>query len=334
MRFKTSRALRGPIKGTAYRAGLDYKKADLHLHSNYSYDVLNLPELSPRALYEDTVRRGMGFFTLTDHETMRGIQALEKELERDYDGQPPIPLITGIEIKVKDPAVGHTVHVNVLGLNQRQMIGLARRRRSLTRFLDFCRDEDLYHAYNHPFWFERGERATLATVTELITRFPVIELNAGRIPQLNRRTLRIAREMGKGVVATSDSHTGQIARAYTAAPGETPEEFLRNVRDGLSLAVPHHASFRGFMNEVRAAIDLVFLKQSAFRLKPTFLRQNPIARRIAEVALGSDLVMRPRALKPVMARAMRVMAYPPAYAHILLQRKMHWQLGEHEFWGF
>ena len=38
-----------------------HRKADLHLHSNFSYDVLNLPQLSPRALYDKAVRKGMGF---------------------------------------------------------------------------------------------------------------------------------------------------------------------------------------------------------------------------------------------------------------------------------
>jgi predicted metal-dependent phosphoesterase TrpH len=331
MQLRTNRTLRAPVKGSAHRPGLELKKADLHLHSSYSFDVLNLPELSPRALYDKAIAKGMDFFTLTDHETMKGIQVLERELERDFGEEPPIPVIPGIEMKVRDPKVGHTVHINVLGLSQKQMLDLARRRKSLDRFLEYCQKEGLHHVYNHPFWFEKGEKATLSKVTELIARFPLVELNAGRIPQLNGRTLKIARGLGKEVVAASDSHTGQVGKAYTAAPGETPVEFLRNINEGVSLAVPHHASFRGFMKEVRDAIDLAFVSQSAFRMKSTFLRQNPIARRLADFALSSELVMRPRPLKPVVARAMRVMAYPPAYAHILRQRKMHWQLRAQDF---
>jgi predicted metal-dependent phosphoesterase TrpH len=319
-----------PVHGPSYDPELQYKKADLHLHSSYSYDVLNLPELSPRSLYERARAKGMGLFTLTDHETIRGIEALRIELEREFDGAPPIPILTGIEIKVRDPKIGHTVHVNILGLDQRQMLELARRRKSIDRFLDFCVQEDLYHAYNHPFWFERGERATLGTVTGLIERFPVIELNAGRIPQLNGRTLEIARRLGKQIVATSDSHTGRVAKAFTMAPGETPEEFLRNVRRGVSVAVPHHASPGEFLDEVRETIELVFLRQSAFRIKKTFLKQNPIARRIASAALASEFVMRPRGLKRAVGRAMQIMAVPPAYAFIFQQRRMHSRLGEAE----
>lgn len=330
MHSPLTQALKGVVSGAGYRPGLNLKKADLHLHSNYSYDVLNLPELSPRALYDKAVEKGMGFFTLTDHETIRGIQALQKELAREFGDRPPIPMVTGIEIKVRDQAIGHTVHVNVLGLNQDQMLELARRRKSIDRFLEFCEQEDLYHAYNHPFWFERGERGQLSTITALIERFPLIELNAGRIPQLNGRTLQLARRFGKAVIATSDSHTGQVGKAYTMAPGETPDDFLGNVRSGVSQAVPHILTFREFIHEIGETIDLVFLRQTAFRPKPTFLRQMPVARRIAHATLGSRLIMRPWPLKQVARRAMQVMAWAPAYAFILQQRRMHWRLGASE----
>lgn len=322
--------MRSPIDGPAYDPGREGKKADLHLHSHFSHDVLNLPELSPRALYDKAVAQGMGFFTLTDHGTMRGIEALRRDLDREFDGHPPIPVIPGLEIKVHDSRVGHTIHINVLGLNPRQMLELARRRRSIDEFLDFCRKEDLYHAYNHPFWFERGERANLETITELIERFPVIELNAGRIPQLNRRTLSIARRLGKQVVAASDSHTGRVGRAYSIAPGDTAEEFLQNLRTGASRVVPRSISFREFAEEIREAIDLVFLKQTAFRPKTSFLRESPLARKIARATLGSNLIMRPRPWKRAVGKAMQVIAYPPAYAYILRQRQMDWQLGEIE----
>jgi hypothetical protein len=211
------------------------------------------------------------------------------------------------------------------------MLELARRRRSIDRFLNFCRKEHLYYAYNHPFWFERKERATLETITELIDRFPVIELNAGRIPQLNRRTLGIARRFGRQVVATSDSHTGRVGRAYSMAPGETAEEFLQNLCTGNSRVVPSSISFREFTEEIRETIDLVFLKQSAFRIKTSFLRENPFARKIARATLGSNLIMRPRPWKRAVGKAMQVIAYPPACAYILRQRQMHWRLGEMEY---
>lgn len=320
-------SIQNPIPGPAYDPTLEYKKADLHLHSSYSYDVLNLPQLSPRALYEKAIRKGMGFFTLTDHDTMKGIVALERELEVEFGDRLPIPLIRGIEIKVCDPAVGHTVHVNVLGLDLHQMGQLARRRKCLDDFLAYCREHDLYHAYNHPFWFEKGQRATLDTVTRLIERFPIVELNAGRIPQLNHRTAALARRFGKQLVATSDSHTGRVGRAYTMAPGTTPAEFLHHLRTGVSVCVPQNASFAEFMDEVKSTIDLVFVTQDAFRMKRTFLKQNPWARALAAWTFRSERIMRPGKLKKGMCRSLQVLAHGPAYAFIRAQRRMDSRLG-------
>jgi hypothetical protein len=318
------------IPGDSYDPALEYKKADLHLHSNFSYDVLNLPDFSPRTLYEKAVRRGMGFFTLTDHDTLRGVQALEKELLADYGDHPPIPLIPGIEITVRDPAVGHTVHVNVLGLDESQMLELARRRKSMPRFLDFCRGEDLYHAYNHPFWFKLGEQGRRSAVERLIPEFPVIEINAARIPQLNSRTLSLARQAGKQVVATSDSHTGNVDRAHSMAPGETAAEFLSNLRKGVSMAVPAHATFSAFAREIIDTLELVLLRSSPFRLKSSVLRGMPIAQWLARSALKSELVMHPSPIKPAACRALKVLAYPPAYAFIWRQVRMHGRLGAAE----
>ncbi len=328
MRNQATRNAKKPVHGTRYQPGLTYRKADLHLHSSFSYDVLNLPELSPRALYDKAVARGMGFFTLTDHDTIRGVEALQKELERDYGDHPPIPVISGVELKVKDPEIGHTIHVNVLGLDHRQFRQLARRRKSVSAFLEYCRAEGLYHAYNHPFWFERGERGKLSVIIRLMEQFPVIELNAGRIPALNGRTLEIARRHGREIVAASDSHTGQVAKAYTMAPGDTPEEFLQNIQAGVSVSVPHPLNFREFMREIRETIDLVFMKQTAFEPKRTFLKQAPVARHLARATLRSNLLMRPRRFKTGVKLAMTAMAWGPAYAFILRQRRMHRQLGE------
>lgn len=322
------RAIQNPIVGSQYRTGLTYRKADLHLHSNFSYDVLNLPQLSPRALYDKAIRKGMGFFTLTDHETMRGILALERQLQSEFGDAPPIPLIRGVEIKLKDPDVGHTVHVNVLGLTLEQFLDLARRRKSLEAFLEYCQEHRLYHAYNHPFWFERGERGSLDRVAQTIARFPVIELNAGRIPQLNHRTATLAKRYGKQLVATSDSHTGQVAKAYTMALGDTAEEFLHSITTGASVAVPRNASFGDFMDEVRHVIDLVFAGHQAFHMKRTFLRSNPWARAIAEAALRSDRLMRPGRLQRSLCRSLQVLAHGPAYAFILQQKKMDSRLGD------
>jgi hypothetical protein len=272
----------------------------------------------------------MGFFTLTDHETLSGIDTLHHQLQAEYGGAPPIPVIPGIEMTIRDPRIGHTIHVNVLGLNQGQMLELARQRGNVDRFLEFCRCQDLFHAYNHPFWFEAGERGTIEAVEALIPEFPLIEINAGRISQLNDRTLDLARRNGKNVIATSDSHTGNVGRAYTMAPGASVQEFLRHLLAGVSLSVPRHACFREFAAEVIETIELVFLSSSAFKLKETVLRGMPFPRWIAHTALSSDFVMKPSLLKAASCKVLQLLAYPPAYAFVRRQSRIHNSLGEAE----
>lgn len=319
-----------PLEGRSFVPGIPHLRADLHLHSNFSYDVLNVPALSPRALYERAIERGMGLFTLTDHETLRGILALQAELAREFGEEPPIPTVTGIEIYVKDPRIGHVIHVNVLGLDQKQANELARRRRDLDRFLAFCREERLYHAYNHPFWFEPGETASLETISALVARFPVVELNAGRILPLNHRTIALARTHGRSLVACSDSHTGRVARAYTSAPGPDPATFLANVTEGNSVVVPRCTTLQDFIDEVHATIDLVFSLQHAFPLKRTFLRKHPRLRRIARLALENERIMGSRPLQEMARRTLGLVAYAPASAFIWEQRRMHRNLEELE----
>ncbi|MEZ4648452.1 MAG: hypothetical protein R3E97_06605 [Candidatus Eisenbacteria bacterium] len=319
-----------PLPGRAFVPGLSHIRADLHLHSSASYDVINHPALLPRALYERAVERGMGLFTLTDHETMRGIQHLQSELREEYGGTPPIPTVTGIELYVRDPRVGHVIHVNVLGLDRRQASALAKRRRDLDAFLSFCRQESLYHAYNHPFWFEPGERASLDTIATLVAMFPVVEINAGRILPLNHRTIALAETHAKSLVACSDSHTGRVGRAYTSAPGTTPEEFLANVTAGNSVVVPRCTSLGDFLDEVHGTLDLVFSLQQALPIKRTFLRKHPRLRKLAKLALESDRVMKSGWLQGLARRTLGIVAYAPASAFIWEQRQMHKRLEELE----
>jgi predicted metal-dependent phosphoesterase TrpH len=319
-----------PPPSDAIREFTGFKKADLHLHSSFSSDVPDLPELSPRALYDRAVALGMDYFTLTDHDTMKGVRALAQELEREFGQQPPIPLIPGVELKVRDPLIGHTVHINVLDLNTRQLRELGRRRRSMSAFLAYCREQRLYHAYNHPFWFERRERPCLETILALIAEFPVVELNAGRIPEVNRRTARLAWRQGRHLVANSDSHTGQVGKAYTMAPGETHAEFLENVLRGNSHAVPNHLVFQGFMAEIMQLIDLVFADRPYSGFKRTLLKQAPVARAMARTLIGTRRLMGARLFRGTIRVLMHTLSHAPAYAYILSQRMMDVRVGRAE----
>jgi len=296
--------------------------ADLHVHSCYSHDVPNLPDFSPRALYARAVALGMGFFTLTDHDTLDGIEALQAELTKEFGGQPPIPVIPGVELKVRDPQVGHTIHVNVLGLDRRQMQALVARSMSVEHFVAYCRAEGLFHAYNHPFWFERGERPNLTAIDRLVALFPVIELNAGRIQELNSRTVAMARRHGKPVIATSDTHTGQLGKSFTLASGETAAAFLAEILAGRGKPFPTHIDFRSFLWEVSQTVDLFFRGAPLPRGERVLPSWSGRASRLLGRLIESRTLHRTRVSRRGMAALLKVSARAPAYYFIRQQRRM------------
>src|SRR4030042_3038268 len=60
----------------------------------------------------------------------------------------------------------------------------------------------------------------------------------GRIARINRQALRLAQARRRGIVATTDTHVGEIGRAFTIARGRTFLEFFGQNRMGQSFIVP------------------------------------------------------------------------------------------------
>ncbi len=236
---------------------LEWRAADLHLHTSCSYDVLSAPSLHPVALYEKAMARGMDYITFTDHDTMDAYDILGWTRPR---------LVTGVEISILDlDRVGHTVHVNVYQLSKSQYTELASiaRAGNIYTFLDAVRNWDLPHHYNHPFWFEPGDKPNWSVIPELVKEFPVIEYNMHRVKRKNRLAVALAEQHGKGVVATTDSHLGDVGAAYTVAKGGTFREFWNEIRDGNTFLVPADLTIGALQHEAKGWIDLVFDREIA-----------------------------------------------------------------------
>jgi hypothetical protein len=234
-------------------AGEGWHAADLHVHSFCSEDVLPVPATDPRRMYEEGRRRGLKYITFTDHDTMDAYDLLGWEREG---------LVPGVEFKILDRReVGHTIHVNVYMLDKqqfRELLAMARKDGNLERFLDFLQTNDLPHTYNHPFWFEFGEKPNPEAVIRVARRFPVIEYNRGRIRPLNLLALALAEEHRAGVVACSDSHTGEtMGLARTYAKGDSFREFFTNVRDGNAYILPLDMTLPRLVKEANQWIDLI-----------------------------------------------------------------------------
>lgn len=230
-----------------------WKKVDLHVHSSCSYDVPPVQAMHPAVLFEKARSQGLGFVTFTDHDTIKAYDLLGWNRER---------LVPGVEISISDTEnIGHTLHVNVFELDSEEFKELeliANQERDFKSFIRYLRTHDLPHMYNHPFQFIIGDRPNLGVIPELIKQFPVVEYNMQNLTEKNLMTATLARKYGKGLVATTDSHTGGMGAVYTLAKGETFREFFENIKKGRSYIVVEGGTRLHLTKEWSSWIELVF----------------------------------------------------------------------------
>ena len=184
--------------------------ADLHVHTLYSYDVIPTHQVDPMTLYLKAQRLGMTYIAFSDHDSMDAY---------DQIGWTREGLVPAVEVKILDPKrVGHTIHINIYTLDRGQfceILKLARIARDLEQLLAYLRAEHLPFTYNHPFWHEPGETPNLPAIIDIVDLFSVLEYNMGRVGRINRQALRLSIARKKGIVATTDTHVGDIGRAFT-----------------------------------------------------------------------------------------------------------------------
>jgi predicted metal-dependent phosphoesterase TrpH len=229
--------------------------ADLHVHTLHSYDVIPTRVVDPLTLYFRARQMGMTYVTFTDHDTMDAY---------DRIGWTREGLIPGVEVKILDSKrVGHTVHINVYTLNRNQFAEISRITRSardLGTLFAYLKGEHLPFSFNHPFWHEPGEKPNLRAVIEIAEEFPVLEYNMGRIGRLNHKALQLAQAKGKGILAATDSHVGDIGGAFTVARGRTFGEFFDQIRDRRSFIVPADLTLSRLKKETAIRIRYLFDK--------------------------------------------------------------------------
>ncbi|MDQ1275145.1 MAG: hypothetical protein QG610_718, partial [Euryarchaeota archaeon] len=154
-----------------------------------------------------------------------------------------------------------TLHVNVFELDPedfRELEIIAIQEHDFKSFIRYLRVHDLPHIYNHPFWFAIGDRPNLWAVPELIKQFPVVEYNMQDLMEKNLITAALARKYGKGLAATTDSHTGGMGSVYTLAKGDSFREYFENIKNGRSYIVVEGGSQRHLTKELNAWVELVF----------------------------------------------------------------------------
>ncbi|HEY3362939.1 MAG TPA: PHP domain-containing protein [Methanosarcina sp.] len=229
-----------------------WKKIDLHVHTSCSYDVPPVQAMHPAVLFKKARSQGLDFVTFTDHDTVKAYDLLGWDKEG---------LVPGVEISMMDPDIGHTLHVNVFELDSEEFKELeliANQEHDFKSFIHYLRTHDLPHIYNHPFQFAIGDHPNLETVPELINQFPVVEYNTRNLTEKNLVTATLARKYRKGLVATTDSHTGSMGAVYTLAKGETFREYFENVKKRRSYIVVEEGTRKYLTKELSSWIELAF----------------------------------------------------------------------------
>lgn len=232
-----------------------WRRADLHVHTTCSFDVLPAMDLHPESLYEKALKMGMDYITFTDHDTVGAYELLGWDREK---------LVSGVEMSVDDPEfAGHEIHVNVFELASDEFFELreiAEIERDLKSFVRYLKKRRLPFMYNHPFWFDFHQEPNPSAVLRLAKLFPVLEYNMHELKQKNELTIALAERFGKGIAATTDTHSGKLGQVYTLAKGENFREFFRNIEKGKSYIVPEDLTRELLIDEMNTWIDLIFEK--------------------------------------------------------------------------
>jgi len=242
--------------------GEGWHAADLHVHTLHSYDVIPTRQVDPLTLYHEARRKGMTYISFTDHDTMAAY---------DQIGWTREGLVPAVEIKILDARnVGHTIHINVYTLDRRQfheILEIAEKARDIFMLTGFLREEGLPFVFNHPFWHEPEEKPDFGAVIDIAPLFPVLEYNMGRVSRINKQAVRLADALSKGIVASTDSHIGEIGRAFTLARGNSFKEFFKGIAARESFLCPADLTLSCLKEEVAVRIHRLFDRASWLHAK-------------------------------------------------------------------
>lgn len=208
-------------------------RVDLHCHSTASHfsrlgvqRSLGLPECAtpPQEVYELAKRRGMDFVTITDHDTIAGCLELE--------GRPDC--FISEELTARFAGEPQAVHILCYGITPGDHEWLQANAGDVEACAAYLHENEIACALAHPF-FNVAAPLTRRHRRRLAELFGVWEVrNGARAAELNMPAALYVDTHGSTGIGGSDDHAGvDIGRTYTEVPdAQTPEEFLRHLRNG------------------------------------------------------------------------------------------------------
>ena len=234
------------------------RRADLHCHSRFSVfkyfrrantrDCYNAPE----DVYRIAKERGMSYVTLTDHDSIDGALYLLNKFPDMTD------FFIGEEVETYFPETGQRIHIGVWGLNEANHREIQRLRRNIRELVPYLKQERLIFGVNHLFQNYRMKNVAGRYIAELLDMFDIFEVLNGAMASFHNRMVQqlvahVREEHGRTVsmVGGSDAHTlKHVAKVHTVSRGETPLEFLENVRAGECFAWGSEMRFRELVADI------------------------------------------------------------------------------------
>ena len=233
------------------------KRADLHCHSRFSVfkyfrrantrDCYNAPE----DVYRIAKERGMSYVTLTDHDSIDGaLYLLNKYPDLD-------DFFIGEEVETYFPETGQRIHIGVWGLNEAQHREIQRLRPNIRELVPYMKSERLIFGINHLFQNYRMKNVAARYIAELLEMFSIFEVLNGAMASFHNRMVHqlvtTVRDHGRvaSMVGGSDAHTlKHVAKVHTVSKGDSPAEFLENVRNGDCFAWGSEMRFRELVADI------------------------------------------------------------------------------------
>src|SRR5436853_4070796 len=277
-------------------------KCDLHIHSRFSarseewlFRRFDFPDsyADPRELHRQLIERGMGFVTITDHDTIDGCLHMV-DLPQSFISE---------QVTTNFPQDPCKVHILVWGISEKQHADIVIVRDNIFALQRYLQSGQIAHAVAHPLYSINGklEASHLERLILLFKHFEGINgLRDALLSELAHELFdsltpekidKLAKKhelapthpepWKKIFIGGSDDHGGQfIASAFTETPpAETAQKFLEHVRAGHCAAHGHGgtplALSHGFYNTVACFIQDHFhekLGPSAALLEQMFSR--------------------------------------------------------------
>jgi glycosyltransferase involved in cell wall biosynthesis len=263
-------------------------RCDLHIHSRHSarseewlFRRFDFPDSysDPKQLYEQLLKRGMDYVTITDHDSINGCLEIA-HLPRTFIGE---------QVTTYFPQDGCKLHILVWGISEQQHRDIESVRENIFDLQSYLQRAQIAHAVAHPLYSVNGKLEPMhleqlillfkhfeginglrdALLSDL-TQTLVKQLNPEKIDALaNRHSLAPTHPepWKKILVGGSDDHGGQfVASAFTETPAaDSAKKFLELVlrgnctpcgEGGTPLILSH-----GFYNTVACFIQDRFQEQ-------------------------------------------------------------------------